>query len=402
MNDAFCKRLLIFAMPVTLLTAAYVILPCLVTLPANMRENTGYILFVIFAAGIFLSLYFNRSRAVFVLLILAAAFWSLTIFPSQPLFTLLCLLVPFNVTLFCLMREKGITTLSGRMRLGFIAVQAALVASVIRSCPAIIQPLAVQEIMANRQLPLLELPQSAVIVMGIGLTLIAGKTYIRQNPVDSGLFGVLAAFFITCNRISPLNFPLVFIAAGGLILILGVLQESYNMAFRDDLTGLPSRRALNEDMPGFGQRYTVAMLDVDHFKKVNDTYGHDVGDQVLKMVAGKIRAVGLGSRPYRYGGEEFTIVFPKKTAAEVIPCLEELRKKLAVYQLWIRGETRPNHIRQGRKMRTGRNGDQCVSVTLSIGIAEKNDELRTPGEVIKAADHALYRAKNKGRNRLSS
>jgi PleD family two-component response regulator len=155
-------------------------------------------------------------------------------------------------------------------------------------------------------------------------------------------------------------------------------------------------------MSGFGQRYSVAMLDVDHFKKVNDSYGHDVGDQVLKMVAGKIRAVGLGSRPYRYGGEEFTIVFPKKTAAEVIPCLEELRKKLAAYQLWIRNETRPNHIRQGRKMRTGRSGDQCISVTLSIGIAEKNDELRSPGDVIKAADRALYRAKNKGRNRLSS
>ena len=389
-------------MPVTLLTAAFVILPCLVTMPANLRQNAGYIPYVIFATGIFLSLYFNRSRAFFVLIILAGAFWSLTSFPSQSLFTLLCLLVPFNVTLFCLIREKGITTLSGRMRLGFIAIQAAFVASVIRSCPAMIQPLAVQEIMADRQLPLLELPQSALIVTGIGLTVIAGKTYIRQNPVDSGLLGVLAAFFITCNRISPLNFPPDFIAAGGLILILGVLQESYNMAFRDDLTGLPSRRALNENMAGFGQRYTIAMLDVDHFKKVNDSYGHDVGDQVLKMVAAKIRAVGLGSRPYRYGGEEFTIVFPKKTAAEVIPCLEELRKKLAAYQLWIRNETRPSHIRQGRKMRTGRNGDQCISVTLSIGIAEKNDELRSPGDVIKAADRALYRAKNKGRNRLSS
>jgi hypothetical protein len=189
-----CKRLLIFAMPVTLLTATYVMLPCLIALPTDMRENAGNIPYLVFATGIFLSLYFNRSRAVFVLLILAAALWSLTSFPSQPLFKLLCLLVPFNVTLFCLMREKGITTVSGRMRLGFIAIQAALVASVIRTSPAMIQPLAAQQIMVNLQLPLHELPQSAPIVMGIGLTLTACKTYIRQNHVDSGLFGILTAF----------------------------------------------------------------------------------------------------------------------------------------------------------------------------------------------------------------
>jgi len=75
-----------------------------------------------------------------------------------------------------------------------------------------------------------------------------------------------------------------------------------------------------------GRRYVIAMLDVDHFKSFNDTYGHDVGDQVLKMVAAKINGVKGGGKPFRYGGEEFTVIFPRRRLAEAIPHLEEVRK----------------------------------------------------------------------------
>jgi diguanylate cyclase (GGDEF)-like protein len=399
---AFHKKLVIFAMPVAVLTAAFFALPYLASLPPYMLENTVYVPYLIFIAGIFLSLHFNRSRAFFVLLMLIPTFWSLSSFPSQQLFNILSLLIPVNITLFCLIREKGILTLSGRLRFCFIALQAALIASVIRSCPAIVQPVTARELLINRQLSPHELPLLTLPLMVVGLSLIAWKTYVRQNPVDGGFFGALAAFAIACSGLAAGNVPTIFIAAGGLILTLGVLQDSYNMAFRDDLTGLPSRRSLNEEMAGLRRRYAIAMLDVDHFKNVNDTHGHDVGDQVLKMVAGKIRLVGSGGKPYRYGGEEFAIVFPRKTIDEVIPCLEDLRKTIADYQLWLRDKNRPSESRQGRKLRAGGGGEQYISITLSIGIAEKNSELRTPDEVIKAADQALYRAKNKGRNRLCS
>ena len=91
---------------------------------------------------------------------------------------------------------------------------------------------------------------------------------------------------------------------------IAVLQDTFRMAFRDELTGIPSRRALNERLAALGNRYTIAMLDVDHFKNFNDTYGHDLGDQVLKMVAAHIAGVGGGGKAFRYGGEEFTVLFP--------------------------------------------------------------------------------------------
>ncbi|HAG79498.1 MAG TPA: GGDEF domain-containing protein, partial [Pseudomonas sp.] len=74
-----------------------------------------------------------------------------------------------------------------------------------------------------------------------------------------------------------------------LMLVTAIAHEAYLMAFRDELTGLPGRRALNERLQRLGRQYVLAMADVDHFKRFNDTYGHDVGDQVLKMVASRLR-----------------------------------------------------------------------------------------------------------------
>lgn len=92
-----------------------------------------------------------------------------------------------------------------------------------------------------------------------------------------------------------------------LMIAAAASHEAYQMAFRDELTGLPGRRALNERMQRLGRNYVIAMTDVDHFKKFNDTHGHDVGDQVLRLVASRLSKVTGGGRAHRYGGEEFAL-----------------------------------------------------------------------------------------------
>jgi diguanylate cyclase (GGDEF)-like protein len=225
----------------------------------------------------------------------------------------------------------------------------------------------------------------------------------RQSPIDSGMLGALAAFFIACNWLTNRDIHAAYCIAGALIITMSVLRDSYNMAFCDDLTGIPSRRSLNESLQGLGRRYTIAMLDVDHFKRFNDTYGHDVGDQVLKMVARKMADVGGGGKAYRYGGEEFTIIFSGRRAGDALPHLEELRKTIAGYRLALRGSERPTDQRQGKQKRgtrAGRGEGAYASVTVSIGVAESDDGLNSAEEVMKAADKALYKAKNKGRNQV--
>jgi len=162
------------------------------------------------------------------------------------------------------------------------------------------------------------------------------------------------------------------------------------MAYRDELTGVPARRALKESMMKLGGKYSIAMIDIDFFKKFNDTYGHDTGDKVLQMVASSLEQIAGGGKAFRFGGEEFTILFPNKTREEVIPELEELRKDIAKQKY---------NYRKKKKV-TGK--DKVISkqlgVTISIGVAEKNENYKTAEEVLKAADKALYKAKKNGRN----
>jgi len=183
-----------------------------------------------------------------------------------------------------------------------------------------------------------------------------------------------------------------------LMIAAAVAHEAYQMAFRDELTGLPGRRALNERMQRLGRNYVLAMTDVDHFKKFNDTHGHDVGDQVLRLVASKLAKVSGGGRAYRYGGEEFAVVFAGKSLEECMPHLEVIREVIANYHIQLRNQdNRPQDDQQGRQRRAG-SGVSSVSVTVSIGVAERQPEQRTPEEVLKSADQALYAAKGAGRN----
>ncbi|QLL12947.1 GGDEF domain-containing protein [Pseudomonas chlororaphis] len=207
-----------------------------------------------------------------------------------------------------------------------------------------------------------------------------------------GLFWMLPKTFI-------LPFTLNIMCSQVMLMIAAaVAHEAYQMAFRDELTGLPGRRALNERMQRLGRNYVLAMSDVDHFKKFNDTHGHDVGDQVLRLVASKLSKVSGGGRAYRYGGEEFAVVFAGKTLEECMPHLEVIRETIANYNIQLRNqESRPQDDQQGRQRR-GAAAASSVSVTVSIGVAERQMEHRSPEEVLKSADQALYSAKGAGRN----
>jgi diguanylate cyclase (GGDEF)-like protein len=187
----------------------------------------------------------------------------------------------------------------------------------------------------------------------------------------------------------------VFSSAALLMCLYAVAQESWRMAYLDELTGLPGRRALREKFQQLSGAYTIAMLDVDHFKKFNDTYGHDTGDAVLQMIAGKMQKIGGGGLPFRYGGEEFSILFKGKACEDARAHLEKLRQTIADTPFVINRGSRRKGEGKGKAK-----SSKSVQVTVSIGMADSNTESSSPWDVLKLADKALYRAKNKGRNRV--
>ncbi|TFH76480.1 MULTISPECIES: GGDEF domain-containing protein [Pseudomonas] len=228
--------------------------------------------------------------------------------------------------------------------------------------------------------------------------LLAWQYWRNPRPLHAAqLVGLLGVFWML-PKTFILPFTLNIMCSQVMLMIAAaVAHEAYQMAFRDELTGLPGRRALNERMQRLGRNYVLAMSDVDHFKKFNDTHGHDVGDQVLRLVASKLSKISGGGRAYRYGGEEFALVFAGKTLEECMPHLEVIRESIASYNIQLRNqENRPQDDQQGRQRRGG-SGASSVSVTVSIGVAERIEQ-RTPEDVLKSADQALYAAKGAGRN----
>lgn len=405
------KRVTTIAFPAALLVATWAALHKVQLLSAPQRELAFFAPWLALSAGLVLSLAFNRGRVFFALAVIGLFYLFARCYPLseayQPrtIYLFDSLLIPGNLFLFCFMRERGVFTHSGRMRLGFVALQVLVVFWVVRYPQdySAIPELIARPLFAGPALwQGMTIPQLGLLFFAIGGGLISIRVLKRKNPIDVALLGTLVALGIVLNRIGDDFVPPLFVTAAVLLLTIGVLQDSHSMAFSDDLTGLPSRRALNEQVMGLGRRYVVAMLDVDHFKRFNDTYGHDVGDQVLRMVGAKIAAVKGGGKPFRYGGEEFTVIFPRRNLKEVTPHLEELRQAIGSYQLWIRGSDRPKDAEAGKAKRGGTGSGKSVSVTISIGVAASGDSMNSPAEVIKAADKALYRAKQRGRNQIAT
>ena len=242
---------------------------------------------------------------------------------------------------------------------------------------------------------LIQLAYPVFFIMFAALTV----QYVRKpRPLHGAQLVGLLSLFWALPKTFILPFTLNIMCSQVMLMIAAaVAQEAYQMAFRDELTGLPGRRALNERMQRLGRNYVLAMTDIDHFKKFNDTHGHDVGDQVLRLVASKLSKVTGGGRAYRYGGEEFVVVFAGKTLEECQPHLEMIREIIAEYKIKLRDAERPRDDQQGRLRRGGAVASH-VSVTVSIGVAERLVEHATAEAVLKSADQALYRAKGAGRN----
>lgn len=182
----------------------------------------------------------------------------------------------------------------------------------------------------------------------------------------------------------------------GIIMLHSLYRVYWENAYIDELTGLYNRRALDERLARLSKGYSIAMVDIDHFKNFNDTYGHEEGDNVLRLVA-KILKDHFGASAFRYGGEEFCIIFRRKNAKDAAALMNEARLDVASHGFSIR-RSQKGRKKSGRKKSV--KGIKKVKLSFSSGIASPGISRPDPVEVLKNADNALYTAKNNGRNRV--
>ena len=390
-----------FLFPVLLLVPAFLLYPHVSQLHASQLAIIRLLPLVIAVIALALCLRFNRSRMFFSVLTVCLSYalmqWYMpaaTATDAENTWSLLSVLLPVNLVVFSLLRERGMFTWWGATRFAVLLLPFLLLSGLVQIDAGLLQALLHWRFTEQEPFAGVLFPQVVLLIMIVAVLVLNGRLFARPTAQNSALFGALVASVLMLHFRHNDSASALFAAAAMLMLVVAVVQESWSMAYIDQLTCLPGRRALEEELLKLGSSYAIAMLDIDHFKRFNDRHGHDAGDQVLRMVAARIKEVGSGGKAYRYGGEEFTVVFPGKQKGDAVAALDSMRSRIAASRFQLRKKDR----RQG-KIKDARNA-QKVKVTVSIGVADRNDRHPLPHDVIKSADKALYRAKKQGRNRV--
>ena len=375
-----------------------------------------------FAVGALMAWRFHSSRIFSVLVLLFLGHTAVKFFADGhvPLrgtgltaLEAISFLVPLNLALVAIFREQGFSLPSIAPRFLLLVVESTFVAVVCRPYPAPGSHLFHGALLNRQWFVWTSIPQISWLAFVAVMTLLVIRSLTTRGATESGFAWALLSFFLALHLGGVGPKASAYVGTGAVILVASIIEGSYAMAYHDELTRLPSRRAFNEATLILQSPYSVAVVDIDHFKKFNDTYGHDIGDDVLCLVAGRLAAVTGGGQAFRIGGEEFVILFPGKLAQEAFVHLEQLRLMIENSSFRVRGRDRRSVSRGGdrrkgppkKKPRTRSQSEtqraaKVVSVTVSMGVAESNDKNDPVTDVVKLADKALYRAKEGGRNRV--
>jgi len=377
-------------------------------------------------AGLLMAWRFHASRVFLALLVLFLAERAVSYFSGAPFagehlrhgyaaaasahmaVAAVGILLPIDFVLLSFQRERGFVFSSLAPAVLVLFVESVMVAVLCR--PETISPA------AQPHQHIAELPFAVMLAFAATGLVLLMRFLLFHKLVESGLLWALLATLLSLRFGGAGRVGTGYFAAAAVVLAVSMIETSYVLAYHDELTMLPSRRAFNAALMRLEAPYAIAMVDIDHFKRCNDTYGHDTGDEVLRLVASRLARVGGGGQAFRCGGEEFAMVFAGKTVAEVLEHLEALRERVEASSFRLRGKDRRAEPRGPDRRNVRRAGDRSghrireiarasagneVAVTVSIGVAGSSNAA-TPESVIKAADQALYRAKAGGRNRVET
>lgn len=359
----------------------------------------------VWGAGLLLAWRFQRSRTVAAVAALALLERGAGWVPAAHLpgaVDLAAVLLPLVLLVLVLLEDRGLGSPRGAAPLAGVLALGAGAAALVATAPGAPARLLGQST-ADPGLALWGgVPEAAALTFAAAATVVTAQAIRRRRPVEEGFLWALVAVILAFT--SPPGSPeaSAWLVTAGAILALAVVEASHAVAWHDDLTGLPARRALRTALEEAAGLLTVALVDVDHFKRFNDRHGHAVGDQVLRMVAARLDRVGGGGRTYRTGAGEFTLLFPGRRAEEVIPHVTALVEAVAATRFDLRGRNRLPGAR-GRALRgQGGSGSQDpLSVTISAGVAE-GEGGGAGEETVKAAERALHEARGGGRNRVAA
>jgi len=376
-------------------------------LETQLEEFARFYPYIVLVSGALLGIRSNQSRILLTILILLCPVLAFNYYfqnkvPGSDttgfIYSCFSVFLPFNLMLIFWIREKGLLSASFVLKVLFILVQLLIFYliylykfkefNVLLSSKFFDIKFGIPDF----------LPQVSLFLIIFAFLISLAKFLMNRNVMESGFIWLLVCVLFSFYNGFITGGAILYLSTSGLIVIASFVETSFGFAYRDQLTGLMSRRSMDDYILTLGGNYTISLIDIDFFKKFNDRYGHDVGDQVLRMISLKLKKVGGRGKVFRYGGEEFAVVFAGKKLDKAIRHMEELRGNISKSKFIIRGIKRPKKKPTAVKLVVGSKAN--VRITVSLGVADNSGENTTPLQVIKSADLALYRAKKSGRNKV--
>lgn len=402
-----------YLLPVAMLISALVLLPYSAQLTDSSREILSFLPYALAGITFVLGQQFVQGRLSLAACNILIGYAIIQLYLQAPLernetraiFTMLGVFWPLNIFFIYWLPERKFLSTQGALFAAIVCAELALGYSLIHYVevyPALLSQYFSLHPFNTAEADGLGWIQPALSSLGITLAAIGliAHIYFRRHRNNIILLFTMVMLFLICNWFDQTSISSLFASITAMALLVTLFFNSHDLAFLDELTGLPARRALFNDLKHAGKNYCLAMADIDNFKSFNDTHGHDTGDDVLRLVAQQLALVSGGGKAFRYGGEEFTILFKGKSIEDAKPHIEAIRETIANYPLIIRDQKqRPENKKAGKSKRNTKPKEKQVNITVSFGLALRKDE-QQPEDVMKVADLALYKAKENGRNRV--
>ncbi len=351
--------------------------------------------YVVAILALFMGFWYQNSNSFYLVCFLVFSYAFLNIAASKPpmiynAVAFISILLPINALWLGFSKERGVVSSYGRNKAMIIMVQIIWIfismmgKSSVPVTEGITQPVISPSVLN-------------IILFVLSICILLANYILKNHYLSLTFVAILLTSYIALHFAHRILIIAVFITAIFIIIIMALMDMSYSLAFYDTLTGVLSRRALDQEFLKLRNKYAIAMVDLDHFKQINDKYGHDIGDEVLKMVASDLNTTSGRGKVFRYGGEEFVVLFADMSYNEIMYKLERIRKAIERRPFILRADDRPKK-KQDAPSNSSAKGKGTIRVTVSIGVAQKNELLKTSHDVIRKADEALYRSKNNGRN----
>jgi GGDEF domain-containing protein len=289
--------------------------------------------------------------------------------------------------------DHRVLSVRGLGQLGLVAVPGALAGVAFRRAPD-----ALESFLSLEVIPWLTFggdglsqPVAAAFVLASFLGL--GVASLRGGAVERGAWWAMVSVGLALFLAEESSAASILLMSGCLILGLSVLDPSARWAERDELTGLPGRTLLLRDLQSMGGVFATSVVDIQDFRNLQDRHGHDVSGQILRMVASRLAKLPGGGRAYRYGSDEFALLFPGKTKEEALQHLGSFQRSLEESPFVLRRWPRPGGSTEDRKSPDPEADPPpaWLPLRVSIGVADSAGAHSSPEAILGRADEEAHR-----------